>query len=139
MAIAALPVNSQQLSQAAGAPIIVNLLFWDTGSFLTFLIIGLLVFVWFAYRLRVALVPVLEASVETMTPQAMAKAIELNADFEGSAASVIGDPVRLQQVFTNLLSNAIKFTPQGGRVDVWFVSDGNNVEINLFRLFPSVP
>ncbi|HKQ77283.1 MAG TPA: HAMP domain-containing sensor histidine kinase [Blastocatellia bacterium] len=80
---------------------------------------------------RVALLPVLEASIETMTPQAIAKAIELNADFEWSAASVIGDPVRLQQVFTNILSNAIKFTQQGGRVDVWFVLDGNNVEINV--------
>ena len=80
---------------------------------------------------RVSLVPVLETSIETMTPRAMAKTIELNADFEGASASVIGDPIRLQQVFTNLLSNAIKFTPKGGRVDVWFVRDGNNVEINV--------
>ena len=80
---------------------------------------------------RVAIVPVLEAAIETMTPQAMAKSIELTGDFEGSAASVIGDPVRLQQVFTNLLSNAIKFTPQGGRVDVWFVPDSDFVEINV--------
>jgi len=79
----------------------------------------------------VALVPVLEASIETMTPQAMAKSIELSADFEGAAASIVGDPVRLQQVFTNILSNAIKFTPQGGRVDVWFARDGNYMEINI--------
>lgn len=49
MAIAVLPVNARPTLHAAGAPIIVNLLFWDTGSFLTFLIIGLLGFVWFAY------------------------------------------------------------------------------------------
>src|SRR5262245_37416007 len=80
---------------------------------------------------HVALVPVLETAIETMTPQAMAKSIELSADFEGSAASVIGDPVRLQQVFTNLLSNSIKFTPHGGHVDVWSIRDGSNVEINV--------
>jgi len=80
---------------------------------------------------RVTLVPVLEAAIEVMTQQALAKSIELNANLERSAASVIGDPVRLQQVFTNLLSNAIKFTPQGGRVDVWFVRDGNFAEITV--------
>jgi signal transduction histidine kinase len=80
---------------------------------------------------RVALGPALEAAIETMTPQAMAKTIELNAYFEGSAATVIGDPVRLQQIFTNLLSNAIKFTPQGGSVNVWFDRDGDDAEINV--------
>src|SRR5262245_37869458 len=67
---------------------------------------------------RIALVPTLESVIETMTPQATAKSIELNAHFEGTAASVMGDPIRLQQVFTNILSNAIKFTQQGGRVDI---------------------
>ncbi len=34
---------------------------------------------------------------------------------------VIGDPVRLQQVFMNILGNSVKYTPPGGRlsVEVW--------------------
>ncbi|MGN0073016.1 MAG: hybrid sensor histidine kinase/response regulator, partial [Coriobacteriales bacterium] len=29
---------------------------------------------------------------------------------------VIGDPLRIQKVFTNLISNAVKYTPDGGRI-----------------------
>ncbi len=30
---------------------------------------------------------------------------------------LIGDPIRLRQIFLNLLSNAVKYTPYGGRID----------------------
>jgi PAS domain S-box-containing protein len=42
---------------------------------------------------------------------------------------VIGDPTRIEQIFTNLASNAIKFTPQGGNVSVYVEEkeDGNGV------------
>jgi len=61
---------------------------------------------------------VLDAAIETMVPQAAAKSVDLRTNLKCSAATVLGDPVRLQQVFTNLLSNAIKFTPAGGRVEL---------------------
>jgi len=70
---------------------------------------------------KVALAETIEATVVTMAPLAKAKSIELRADLSRSDAFIMGDPYRLQQVFTNLLSNAIKFTPSGGRVDVGFV------------------
>jgi len=68
--------------------------------------------------LDVAIEPMLQSAVETMIPLATVKTIELRAELEHSSDSVMGDPTRLQQIFTNLLSNAIKFTPSGGRVEI---------------------
>ncbi len=44
---------------------------------------------------------------------ANAKGIDLHVDISGSLPPVMGDPLRLEQIFTNLLSNGIKFTKTG--------------------------
>ncbi len=64
---------------------------------------------------RMELAPVVEDASLAVQPAADARGVRLVTVF-GSAAMVLGDPVRLQQIAWNLLSNAIKFTPRGGRV-----------------------
>jgi signal transduction histidine kinase/CheY-like chemotaxis protein len=76
-----------------------------------------------AGRLRLEVLPldlvtVIRAAVDVVKPAADAKHIRIDTSFDPAAASVTGDPQRLQQVFWNLLSNSIKFTPTGGRVEV---------------------
>ena len=43
--------------------------------------------------------------------------------------SVWGDEDRLDQVLTNLLSNAVKYSPDGGRVEVRLVRNGESAEV----------
>lgn len=61
-------------------------------------------------------------AVELIRPQAEEKQLELTARIpELEEDTVMGDPLRLRQVFVNIMSNAVKYTPAGGRIyiDVW--------------------
>ena len=80
---------------------------------------------------RIALAPILEAAIQTMTPQALAKGIQLHAEVEPPAPSVVGDAVQLEEVLTNLLSNAIKFTPACGRIEVRLLCSNGSAEITV--------
>jgi PAS domain S-box-containing protein len=75
------------------------------------------------------IVPVLADALDVMRMEAKAKGVELLTYYSPKTEMVIGDAIRLQQIFWNLLSNAIKYTPKGGRVELWIERSSKHVNI----------
>jgi len=61
---------------------------------------------------------VLQDAIAIVQPDAKIKQISLTFDFGADQYMVLGDAVRLQQIFWNVLKNAVKFTPEGGKITV---------------------
>lgn len=75
---------------------------------------------------------VLERSSDLMKNKLDAKNIALCLDISATAPSVIiGDPLRLQQVFNNLLGNAIKFTDKGSITIRVFAKDRQIISFEI--------
>lgn len=77
-------------------------------------------------KLRCEVHAILRDAIANVQGEVTEKHTRLTLDFQAGAAEVLGDPVRLQQVFWNVLKNAVKFAPAGGRVKVSTRTVGEN-------------
>lgn len=66
---------------------------------------------------------VAQNAVDTSRTFIDARGQELTVTLPPEPVGMIGDPVRLEQVFTNLLNNAAKFTEPGGRISLLIVCE----------------
>ena len=69
------------------------------------------------HREPVELKPLVEDVYETALILGEAAGVTVNLPFTAEA-TVLGDRIRLRQLFLNLVTNAIKYTPAGGKVDI---------------------
>jgi heavy metal sensor kinase len=54
-------------------------------------------------------------------------------------ATVMGDKMRLQQLFTNLIDNAVKFTPDGGSIRIRAERDGDFAKVEVVDTGMGIP
>ncbi|MEN3330069.1 MAG: hypothetical protein V7638_4876 [Acidobacteriota bacterium] len=71
------------------------------------------------------------AAIDTVRASAAARNIEVSMALWPSSLTVMGEPVRLQQIAWNLVSNAIKFTDPGGKVNITTQPDGNQALLTV--------
>jgi signal transduction histidine kinase/CheY-like chemotaxis protein len=80
---------------------------------------------------RVDLGRLLERVVQAAVSLPGADRARVELDPPGEALIVVGDPVRLEQVFANLLTNAFKYSPTGGRVLVSLRAEGAAARVRV--------
>lgn len=73
----------------------------------------------------------LRDALATVSPDVDEKRIRLVLHTRAARPAVMGDAVRLQQVFWNVLKNAVKFTPCGGRIAVETAAAGDRVSVRV--------
>ncbi len=79
----------------------------------------------------ISLVSILHNLIITTRPMAENKGIILETDFDPTAAEMIGDSFRLQQIINNLLNNAIKFTDSKGTVKVSLTRENDTAKLTI--------
>ncbi|MBE7941290.1 response regulator [Ramlibacter aquaticus] len=82
-------------------------------------------------RVPLDLREVLQAAADSCRPQAVEAGHVLELQLPEAPMQVLGDAVRLTQVFANLLNNAVKYTPTGGRIRLTAQAgaDGHRVSV----------
>jgi signal transduction histidine kinase len=90
-------------------------------------------------RTAVTLAMVIDAALETVTPQAAEKGVIVERIFDDARMMVLGDGQRLQQVVWNLVWNAVKFTPPGGRVQIALRRRGEDAELTVSDTGVGIP
>jgi two-component system NtrC family sensor kinase len=87
----------------------------------------------------VPLQAIIHYAVDGLIARAQEKSQQLNTDIPNELPPVLGNPVRLRQMFGNLISNAIKYTPKGGEIIVRARAEGKQIIAQVIDNGPGIP
>ncbi|HKZ08437.1 MAG TPA: ATP-binding protein [Methylomirabilota bacterium] len=90
-------------------------------------------------RVSVDLRQAVEHAVEGERHRMERKRQHLHVSLTRAPVTVIGDPVRLQQIFGNLLNNASKYTPVDGSIWVTLEVEGDRAVVTVSDNGPGIP
>jgi signal transduction histidine kinase len=86
-----------------------------------------------------AVAEAVHAVTPMITPQALAKHIELDTEGCAIPERALGDMAKVEQILLNLLSNAVKFTASGGRISIDCRVQGGKVRIAVTDTGVGIP
>jgi len=82
---------------------------------------------------------ILEGALEMYEPRFSAKGLAILPDLPGDFdSSILGDPDRLQQLFTNLLENSLRYTDTPGRLEIRIVETTEGIQVTFQDSSPGV-
>src|SRR3954468_7881210 len=81
----------------------------------------------------------LSAVATDLAPLLAAKRLVLERSVDADATTLIGDPVKLQDVLRNLVENAANYSPDGGRIAVSAARAGSRIHLRIADEGPGIP
>lgn len=87
----------------------------------------------------VPLSAVIRFAVDGLKPRAVEKEQNLIQEIPEEMPNILGNPIRLRQMFTNLIGNAIKYTQNGGEIKIYARVEGKQVVLKIIDNGPGIP